>query len=505
MKIKYPFTCCLLIVISVASYSTSVAQTIKFNNGTKKLSAIHISGDLVNSDNVVDTVTIRILGEFGSGNLYRTADSSVSVITAAHHFNFNFFPKTKPTYISIQIGSPDWQGAEEILTQELINPDDSINFIYDCKTKNIHFSGKGSEKFNWYKSMELSDVRLRDSLPKFIFDTQPAKWICNDNFRLNYHLQSLQLLKGRIDDTTYSILKADLIAQNQFYIYDLMRAWDFGIGYQRPQLDSVYKIDFYEKSLDTSSSDLLAKSGCYAIYMVNKFNTDNAYRELHHFPNEKDVYHIIKDNYVADLRDKMLLTFLFKKYAFQELSDTLLSDAILTIENKDYVEVLKSLQCKIGKGQPIVAFAFNDKNGNKFDLNKFKNKVIFIDMWFTGCGGCIAVSKALPNVEEAFKGNLNVAFVSLSIDKSRQTWLRSINPDIHHPGIHYTTLTSIYLYTNGTGNNNEFIRRYNATSGYPRLILIGKNGKIYSFNPPRPDAPGGSEKLILLIKQALQE
>lgn len=505
MKIKYFFICCQLIVASVALCITSNAQTMNPDKGKKKLSTIHISGDLLNSDNVVDTVTIRILGEFGSGNLYRTPDSSISVITNGRHFNLNFFPKAKPTYISLQIGSLDWQGAEEILTQELINPGDSIDFVYDYKTKKISFSGKGSEKFNWYRTMELNDVRLRDSLPKFIFDKQPVQWIGNENFRLNYHLTNLQLIKRRIDDTTYNILKADLIAQNRFYIYDLMRAWDFGIGYQRPQLDSVYKKDFYDKPIDTTSSSLLAKSGCYAIYIVNKLHTDYTYREFHHLPNEKDVYHIIKGNYGADLRDKILLTLLFKKYAFQELSDTLLNDAILTIENKQYVEVLKNLQSKIGKGQRVAGLTFNDRYGNKFDLKNHKNKVILVDMWFTGCAGCIAVSKALPNVEDAFKDNPNVAFVSLSIDKNKPVWLRSINPDINHPGIHYTTARSIYLYTNGTGKNNEFIKRYNATSGYPRLILIGKKGEIYSFNPPRPDASGGSEKLILLIKKALWE
>jgi hypothetical protein len=111
----------------------------------------------------------------------------------------------------------------------------------------------------------------------------------------------------------------------------------------------------------------------------------------------------------------------------------------------------------------------------------------------------------LPKVEEAFKDNPNVVFVSLSIDKNKQSWLKSIHSEQNSKGTYFITPKTLYLYTSGTGSENEFIKRYNATNGYPCMILISRNGTMYSSSPPRPDNPNESKKLVLLIRKALQE
>ena len=482
----------------------SFGQTREVNQ--KPNSTIQFSVELLNSSSVNDTVTLNISGEFGSGNLLLMNDSSITRIAKSHRFNFKFHSETSPRYISLSIGPPYWQNGQEILPQEPIFQGDSIHLVYNCKTKQKYFTGRGSEKFVWLGQMEKADVRLRDSLPKYSFDRQPAQWIGVEDFRLKYHTNKLEASKKQFDDFTYKILKADLIAQNRSIIYDVMRAWNFGIGYERPQLDSVYTADFYNKPLDTASSDQLAKSGFYSIFLVNKLRTDQVYREDHHLAQKTDVYYTIKDDFSnGNLKDKMLVTLLFGKYTFQELSDSLLSDAIKITQNEAYVNILKALQKKVGSGEPITGFSFEDRNGNTVKLKDLKNKVIFVDMWFTGCAGCIQVAKGLPKVEKAFTDNANVVFVSLSIDKNKQSWLKSIHSEQNSKGTYFITPKTLYLYTSGTGSDNEFIKRYNASNAYPCIILISKKGTMYSSSPPRPDSAAGCTSLIKLIRNAMKE
>jgi thiol-disulfide isomerase/thioredoxin len=126
-------------------------------------------------------------------------------------------------------------------------------------------------------------------------------------------------------------------------------------------------------------------------------------------------------------------------------------------------------------------------------------------MWFSGCGACVYVAQELPKVEEAFAGDTNVVFMSVSIDRSRQMWLNSTNPEgngYHH----YTTPTTLYAYTGGTGENNSFIHKYVPANSYPTLLVVDRQGKLYSSHPPQP-WPGtdGAKKLEAMLRDVLRQ
>ena len=53
-------------------------------------------------------------------------------------------------------------------------------------------------------------------------------------------------------------------------------------------------------------------------------------------------------------------------------------------------------------------------------------------------------------------------------------------------GLYYSSSNTVYLYTGGTGTENPFIQKYVPGGFYPLLLLIDKEGKLSSTNPPKP-------------------
>jgi len=61
-------------------------------------------------------------------------------------------------------------------------------------------------------------------------------------------------------------------------------------------------------------------------------------------------------------------------------------------------------------------FTIKDLQGNKVSFEKYKGKVVFINLWATWCGPCKAEMPAIQSLSEKLK-NEPVEFVMLSVDK----------------------------------------------------------------------------------------
>jgi hypothetical protein len=83
-------------------------------------------------------------------------------------------------------------------------------------------------------------------------------------------------------------------------------------------------------------------------------------------------------------------------------------------------------------------------------------------------------------VEQNFRFNSDVIFISVSVDVSKDLWLKSIETK------QYTQPDSdkvINLHTGGVGSRHPIIKHYNI-AGYPRPLLIGKDGRIFCSDYP---------------------
>ncbi len=142
-------------------------------------------------------------------------------------------------------------------------------------------------------------------------------------------------------------------------------------------------------------------------------------------------------------------------------------------------------------GKSSYDFSLPDASGKMVSMKDFKGKVVFIDVWATWCGPCKAQIPFLKEIEAAYRGNDNIVFVGISLDKVelKQKWVDLVNKE---------QLQGVQLLDDF---GKAFGRKYELTA-IPRFLLIGKDGKWMEVRCPLPET---NEKLKKYIDRALQQ
>lgn len=117
-------------------------------------------------------------------------------------------------------------------------------------------------------------------------------------------------------------------------------------------------------------------------------------------------------------------------------------------------------------------------------IKKHKGKLVLVDFWASWCMPC---RKEFPSEKKLMKKYPNVAFVFLSIDKSKAAWQKAMSQyqDI-------LTKENSFLLINS--DKDTLLKKINLST-IPRFVLFGKDGKIISLNAPRPSSTS-IEKLL---------
>ncbi|WP_435416424.1 TlpA family protein disulfide reductase [Polaribacter aestuariivivens] len=145
---------------------------------------------------------------------------------------------------------------------------------------------------------------------------------------------------------------------------------------------------------------------------------------------------------------------------------------------------LKSL----AKGNPSPQFTNYENNaGGTKSLSDLKGKYVYIDVWATWCGPCIAEIPSLKKIEKEFHDK-NIQFLSISIDeeKDHDKWKKMIVD---------RELGGMQLMADNNWES-QFIEDY-MIKGIPRFILLDPQGNIVTANAPRPS----NEKLVTLLNE----
>ena len=135
------------------------------------------------------------------------------------------------------------------------------------------------------------------------------------------------------------------------------------------------------------------------------------------------------------------------------------------------------------------SFYYENHKGGKTKLEDFKGKYVYIDVWATWCGPCLAEIPSLKNVEEKYHGK-NIEFVSISIDvaKDHDKWKTFVTDK---------SLGGVQLFADKDWNS-DFMKGYGIKS-IPRFILIDPNGIIVKSDAASPSNPVLKEELDKLL------
>jgi len=162
---------------------------------------------------------------------------------------------------------------------------------------------------------------------------------------------------------------------------------------------------------------------------------------------------------------------------------------------KRYLDADLALKRELPEGAVSPTFEdYENFNGETTSLKDLEGKYVYIDVWATWCGPCIAEIPALKKLEKEYHDK-NISFVSISIDdakrhggsaeKAHESWKKMVGEE---------ELGGIQLFA-PDGWETDFIKAYKIY-GIPRFILVDPEGKIVSASAPRPS----SEQLLTLFE-----
>jgi len=169
------------------------------------------------------------------------------------------------------------------------------------------------------------------------------------------------------------------------------------------------------------------------------------------------------------------------------------NNSLQYFSNPRYRDYVSSLSKYAARGSEAYNFKLPNESGKIVSLDDFKGKVIILDFWFTGCTNCSEMAKRLESsVLPEFMNSKDLVCVSINVDKHKEEWLQSVKSG------EYTNPKSINLFTEGFALDHPLIQKYHF-QGFPQVMLIDRNGKIFSPAMPR-DAKGMIETIDKALK-----
>ncbi len=103
-------------------------------------------------------------------------------------------------------------------------------------------------------------------------------------------------------------------------------------------------------------------------------------------------------------------------YKLYRLNDQTSEDIPRTIEQygKLYYKYFQM------EGKPLPGFNFVDLNGNLYNEESCKGKIVVLNCWFIGCHACVEEMPALNQLINVYKSRKDILFVSLAWDSQNK-------------------------------------------------------------------------------------
>lgn len=504
-----------MIIIFVLCFPVIVMAQIK---GKNKSPASHITGTYIGISPISDTITLTIWDTFVSvDKRWLTSSRQFQSVVKNGQFTFKIDSVTGPVYFSLGSGIGAGVRPYPFLDLYVFEPGDNVKISIsedrsiEARDKIIRkvnnkmtclncgkfdFSGKGSMKYQYRQAL----YRAKDSLQINWYNTEPIAKRDPKSFIENYHrsysqmvfvrdreLRILEKYKGKVSAEMYQLLYADAVAQCNFlFLADLGSYWEptEGSDVERQVLKKFYIDTVLNKIRDYIPKHIQAMSAFYPPTLILKERLENKVFD------QKSVYGRLKKNYAGILKDRLLTNYLIDNLN-KSIGDSIVAAELFVIKQSGYRSFLSSAisNSKIGSH---LDFKLQDIKGKEIKLSDFKGKIVLIDFWFYGCAGCLQFYRdKLSKVEEFYKDNSDVVFISVSIDSDRTKWLKALKTGV------YTSETANNLTTGVLGAVHPLIKKLNIYS-YPAIFIVDRNGDI-AYNK----ATEIREKADEFIKQML--
>lgn len=370
----------------------------------------------------------------------------------------------------------------------------------------LEVSGRGSTKYNAEFLITQAFYHFRDSIERrelknTIFNPEEMDKIYHRCTRAA--LTQLNSFKSKLSNTRFQTLRLDLIgAAHAWWLDKLM---EFYKKYSPNQQHAAHKLIELVVQHDTCVDPEMAVLSIGYLSHLYNLTADELRFQNPQFDSAgvqiklKEIYNQIETSYRGQLRDNLIFQLLRNNIdMYLPIYDSTTVPYWRRAYNLFTIPELKKYAWKrmhfTQLGVDAYPFSLPDSNGRMVNLDQFKGKTVLIDVWFTGCQGCLAYAKWLKTeIYPVFDKDTNIVFISISGDINRNTWLASVR------SARYTRPENVNLYTGGLGFTHPFLTYYDFDGG-PYALLIDKNGKFYSANLPRYNA----DQFIPILRNAMK-
>lgn len=375
----------------------------------------------------------------------------------------------------------------------------NINFDADTFPESMNFTGMNANNSKEYFSLLLFDhnninaehnyMKNNQHLSDSLSFKEYKQWRDSIYIQKTNRINSFCTENHYISDGSISIKRSEEL----YYYSDLMRCHSF-IKRKNDSIASAFVNSFrIDSSYLISSEFILFVNKLTNYYLVKSsylFSTSKSkinHPESPSIPmssDEEEQLHFncyiatiskLNDSFIKDLLVTNRLFQILKKSNIDLVNESnveLISDTII---KKRFLGLVNNLKYTKENLNAFKTVNYNDGDRLLNDLKeKYKNKIIYIDLWGTWCSPCFIEMKKAEKIKKIYKNN-EVAFVYLCCESDRNIWEKKIK-ELNISGEHICLNSKQY---------KDFYLKFNI-SGIPRYILINRKGKIVNTNAPRP-------------------
>jgi thiol-disulfide isomerase/thioredoxin len=365
-----------------------------------------------------------------------------------------------------------------------LEPGQDMTLSYDPILPQLSYSGQGSAENNLLSEMGRMITETSQKNPIFTLASEKeAAFLLKVEEKYAGLSSHLDDNKSQVNSKLYNILSKRIKAAKASDMVNYPRYFSYVSKDSQDISDNYYA---FLNEIDHNDPELLSfeEGRSLGQALVEKDvdfaeigSIDKYYQALFDQVGEKFENQVVKDYYSYKyLSDKV------NYGGGVDGVEDLITAFYNSTDNDAYISRLKALEAEwvnLKSGLQAPAFDGVTRDGKLVNIADLKGKSVYVDVWATWCGPCIAEIPSLKEVEHDYQGK-NVEFVSISIDnqKDRQKWEKFIEEK---------ELGGMQLFANGDWSS-DVVKSYNI-KGIPRFILIDAQGKIVKADAPRPSNP----------------
>lgn len=333
---------------------------------------------------------------------------------------------------------------------------------------NAKFSLKGVlDSISLHSGFFLDSARMR--APEYIetlYQDRQSEW--------KKKLTLLEVLKPKLTKKLQDLYKAEIngefFSTTNGFSFNLLR----GTNFERKLLPTMNEL--LKLPLDTALGSVAQYSWEFMQGLQDhiklRFAVDRG-----RTPEMRELYYALKTQLSEKWSEPVVYYFLKNvPKGKPEDFEACITDALVTFKDRNRRKTLNQILSARSRGSKAYNFSLTNERGKVVNLKDFKGKIVLLDFWFTGCPGCINLSRILDKqVLPIFKNKKDFVYITINIDKNKKIWQNSIATG------KYTSTKYVNLNINGMANDSPVINHYKVEA-FPTLILIDREGRILNAN-----------------------